>query len=358
MIHLIKFHSFRNSFVLIPIYLSFLGLLALNSCSSLRIIQIEIAKQSQYPIAEDIQSVALLNRSMTSKFTNSKIDSVEKILINNRMLLDSVFQDSIAADTVIKVAAKALFASGRFDVVVPKEPNIVRSDSFDLANPININFLNEICSDFKVDAVLVLESFIERIKTKYFMHGGEYFGTTEYEASTDITYKSDWRFYRPTLLKPVTRFQFVDSIYWKLRSYSLEELYVEMPLTKDALVGGGIAAGKKIAELISPAWISQNRYYFLTGKKEIDAAIPLIKNNKWEEAAAIWGKYTTINSKLIRSKVEFNLALASEMSGNVDQAIEWGLKSYKTRYSKAAEEYLKTLDDRKKARDKENKTRY
>ena len=61
---------------------------------------------------------------------------------------------------------------------------------------------------------------------------------------------------------------------------------------------------------------------------------------------------------IIQSKVEFNLALASEMNGDLDLAIEWGLKSFKSRYSKAIEVYLKTLDNKRIAQLKENKKRY
>ena len=333
---------------------------ALYSCTSLKNIGIEVAVSPEYPIAEDIQSLVLLNRSMTNKFVNNRVDSLEKILINNKMGMDTVFQDSIAADTVIQTAARLLFESGRFDVVVPKERNIVRTDTEEIVKPLDIGFINGICTDFKVDAVLILENFAERLNTKYYLKTNEdtYYGANEYNAATDIAYKSEWRLYRPHELQPVIRFQLEDSIFWNANSISLEDLYSQMPRTKEALIGGGIAAGLKMSDYISPSWINQTRYYYMTGKKEIDATVPLIKNNKWEEAAAIWAKYATVNSKIIRSKVEFNLALAAEMNGNIELAIEWGLKSFKTRYTKNIEIYLKTLYTKRIAQQKENKKRY
>ena len=331
---------------------------AFYSCVSLKKIGIQVSVQPEYPIAEDIQSLVLLNRSMNLQFTNTKADSLEKILINKKMAMDTVFQDSIAADTVIKVAARTLFESGRFDVVIPKEQNIVRTDSERIADPLNINFVNEVCKDFNVDAVLVLESFAERLDTKYYLTQTDAYMAKEYSGATDIAYFSEWRLYRPNNTKPVIRFQIGDSIFWKAYSYYLEDLYLQMPQTKSALIGGGIAAGLKMSGYISPNWINQTRYYYLTGNKEIDAAIPLIQNNKWEEATAIWTKYTAIPSKTIRSKVEFNLALAAEMNGDIDLAIEWGLKSFKTRYAKAIEVYLKTLDNKRLAQLKESKKRY
>ena len=329
------------------------------SCSSLKNIGIEVAVLPEYPIGEDIQSLVLLNRSMTNRFTNNKLDSLEKILIKNKLFMDTLLLDSISADTAVQVAAQSLFESGRFDVVVPKDRNILRTDNEEILKPLDVNFINEICSDFKVDGVLILESFAEQLKTKYYLgKDGSSYNFSYYNATTDIKYFSEWRLYRPRELNRVIRFQMADSIFWNIGSSSVEAVYLQMPRTKEALIGGGIAAGLKMSAYISPSWVNQNRYYYLTGKREIDAAIPLIKNNKWEEAAAIWEKFASNPSNTIKSKVEFNLALAAEMNGDLALAIEWGLKSFKTRYTKAIEVYLKTLDDKRNALLKENKKRY
>jgi hypothetical protein len=325
---------------------------ALYSCVSLKKIGIQVSVLPEYPIAEDIQSIVVLNRSMTNKFTNVKSDT----LINNKLSMDSVFKDSSATDTAIQVATKALFESGRFDVVIPKERNVVRNDSEEIANPLNANYISEMCRDFNVDAVLVLESFSELLKTKYYWLNYE--DQEWYTSTTDLSYLSEWRLYRSNDLKPVIRFQVGDSIYWRAEGPSLKLTVEQMPKIKDALIGGGIASGLKIAEYIGPHWIDQTRYYFSTGKPEIDAAIPLIQNNKWEDAAAIWSKFTTVGSKTIKSKVEYNLALAAEMSGDLDLATEWGLKSFKTRYTKVSEDYIKLLDNKIKAQQTESNKRY
>ena len=164
--YLTKIRFSRSHILLNLIYLGFLTVFFLNSCTSLQNIEIEIAVQPKHPLADDIKSLALLNRSMTKQFTNNKTDTLEKIFIDKAMRMDTVIQDSISADTVIQVAAKALFESGRFDVVVPKERNIVRSDINDIANPVNPSFIKEICHDFDVDAILVLESFDEQINVR------------------------------------------------------------------------------------------------------------------------------------------------------------------------------------------------
>ena len=357
-IFLYHFIKKRSSSILVILIAS--QLLSLSSCSSIKNISIQVAVKPEYPISEDVQSLAILNRSLTRRFSDLKADSLEKILIANKMMMDSLFRDSIASDTAIQVAAQALFGSGRFDVVVPEARNIIRTDNNGIVNPLDTAFINEICRDFKVDAVLILENFAERLESKYTLNtkNGVFYENNEYSAATDVVYVSDWRLYRRNNFKPVIRFQVADTIFWRHYSYSLEDLYSQMPRIKEALVGGGIEAGLKLTKYISPKWVNQTRYYFVTGKDEIDAAIPLIKNNKWEEAAAVWMRYATVDSKAVRSKVEYNLALAAEMVGKIDMAIEWGLKSFKTRYSRAAEAYLKKLDTLLKAELKETKKSY
>ena len=326
------------------------------ACTSLREIEIETSLSPQYQIADDVQSLALLNRGMNLRFTNLSSDSLEKIMINQKMKMDTVFRDSMACDTMIHIAAQALFNSGRFDVVIPREYIVNRNDSGDILTPLDINSVQRICKLYNVDGVLVLEGFNEQLSTNYDYRVLEEGGG--FEGSTDINYKSDWRLYRPDNNKVAIRFQVGDSIFWKSNNLELNSLYLQMPRTKEALIGGGIASGLKMAAYISPAWVKRLRYYFQTGNKDIDAAIPLIKENKWEEAIQIWSKHSSLNSSRIRSKVEFNLALAFEMTGDLDLAIEWVLKSYKSNYSSAADEYLKVLDTSRKARNKESKIRY
>ena len=332
------------------------------ACSSIRNIEIEVSELPEYPVADDVQTLVLLNRSMNMQFSNLSSDSLEHILVQNKMQLDTLFRDSIAADTVIHSAALALFNSGRFDVVIPKMEIIDRNDFDEIGKPLNANSIIRLCKDYNADAALILEGFSEQVATEYRYRSADlnsqYYGSEFYSATTDIDYKSEWRLYRPETTKPAIRFQIRDSIFWSANSTTLRDLYTQMPKTKEALIGGGIASGQKMAQYISPKWTSRVRHYFMTGKTEIDAAVPLILENKWDEANAIWLKYSNVESKRVRGKVEFNLALAAEMSGNLDLAIEWGLKSFKTSYCFAIEEYLRTLEFTRKVKSRETKQRF
>ena len=344
---LTKIRHLKRFSVQIFFNLSLAILLFLNSCSSLRSFDIQVSKKEQFPLPDNIQSIAILNHAFKQGFTNLITDSLERLWVSKKFAMDTVFCDSLAADTAIQIVAQLLYESGRYDVVIPLQRNISRNDTAFLDQALPTAFITEICHDFNTDAVLVLESFNERLLTTYRSIPHSEQPATK-EKMICVVYNTIWRIYEPFENSRIKRYDISDTIFWK--SYGLLSLDIDgnLPFLKKALIIGGINSSNRLARYISPAWVNQSRKYYKTGNKQIDKAIPLIQNNKWDEAAAIWHNFSTVTSKTIKSKVEFNLALASEINGDFDLAIDWGLKSFKTKYSKVKEVYLRTLDQRRK----------
>lgn len=325
-----------------PVLLS-ITIIALYSCASVGTIAIQVSVPSKHSISPDIQSIAILNRSITTDFYNSQNYSIKKRLIANKSF-EMAFFDSAATDTAINVAAKALYDSQRFDVVVPLERNILRYDNYSILEPLDSVSINELCKTFKVDAILVLESFSEKVNGEIYpreRNNFKYFFT----GVINLDYKLGWRLYQMRHKPSVMSFVVSDEIFWDSGSYnsSPKEAFDKLPTIKEALIGGGIAAGLDIADNISLKWVDETRKYYITRNEKIDAAIPLIKQKKWDEAYAIWKNYSLEPSNSLRSKIEYNLALAAEMNGDIDEAIEWGGKSLKSKYSLSTKQYLKEL---------------
>lgn len=358
-----EFFLRMSLFVIRKSLFSLLLAVFLCSCSSLERISIQLSTPPLHPVPSEIQSLAILNRSITKSFTDLQRDSLEKILVNKELNMDTIMLDSVAADTAIQVAAKALFGSDRFDVVVPKERFVKRGDrKGGLLAPLDKDYIDRIMKDFNVNAVLVLESFSEKVisdlESQRFLSGFEGGGfINAYKATINVAYNLEWRLYQPDVNPPIVRYNTRDTIFWNSFDYSLKAMYEKLPSLKEALIGGGIAAGIEMAGYISPKWNDAIRRYYKTGNKEADAAIPLAKSNKWEEAAGIWNKFANASSISLRGKVEFNLALAAEMTGDLDSAIDWATKSYKTKYSYKIDSYLKQLIERRKLFQKTGKNR-
>jgi len=330
----------------------FYGLFVLlTSCVSMGKISVQVSTPPQRALSDDIQSIVLMNRSMTGAFKNLNQDSLENKLVSNKLVMNELLLDSTAADTTLKVLGNALYESGRFDVVIPLQRNLQNTNvSYLTKSPsLKLPQVKQVCDEFKVDALLTLENFYENVSTTYQVGYGnisEVGVSKEYVIFVQVAFNSNWKLYQPGEKLKIATFEVKDTIFWERSGPTLQEAYEKIPTIREALMNGAIENGMILASYISPGWVQQSRSYFVTKNSEADKAIPLLKKNNWQEAMDIWMKFSTNSSATLRSQIEYNLALASEMTGDLKEAIQWAQKSLKTKYSKAAEDYIKLLNKR------------
>jgi hypothetical protein len=330
-----------------------IGILALlTSCVSMGKISIQVSVPPKLAMPNEIQSLTIMNRSMTNEYTDYNADSLEVMFIKKKLALDDVFLDSIAADTTIKVLGNSLYQSGRFDVVIPQKRNIPNNSAYykDPAPSLSLSQVKQVCTEFNTDALLLLENFSEKVNTIFKMSTGNMFTDAGYvntsTAYVQVVYHSNWKLYQPLEKLKMAKFEVQDTIFWERSGVTLQETYEKLPMIKEALIGGAIENAQNFAEYISPGWRSDVRSYFLTNNENADKAVSYLKKNEWKEAENIWMKYSASTSVSLRSKIEYNLALAAEMNGNLDEAVEWVKKSLKSAHTSAAENYLSILNKR------------
>ncbi len=330
-------------------WISYGFLILLTSCVSMGKISIQVSVPPQKPISNEIQSIVLMNRSMNGSFSNLNQDSLENLFIKKKLVLDELMLDSLAADTTLKTIGNALYESGRFDVVIPVHRNLPNINlSYATKSPsLNLAQVKQICTEFKTDALLSLENFYENVNTSYkigYERITDYGSIKQYNIIVQVAYHSNWKLYQPGEKLKIASFEVNDTIFWERSGNSLQETYEELPTIKDALISGAIENGQSLSGYISPGWQEQARNYFITNNAEADRAIAYVKSNYWKDAEKIWMKFSTSTSSGFRSMIEYNLALAAEMNGDLKAAVQWAEKSFKSKYSKTAEEYIKLLN--------------
>lgn len=330
------------------IWVSLVLLVLFSSCVSTGRISVQVSVPPKRAIPNEIQSIVLMNRSMTSDFSDLNQDSLENLFIRKKLKLDKVFLDSIAADTTLQALGNAMYESGRFDLVIPLRRNLPNSNPSykDQSPSLTLPQVRQICNEFKTDALLVLENFYEKVNTSFHAESGFSNGVPvkEYNAYVQVAYHSNWKLYQPLEKLMMARFEVKDTIFWEKTGFNLQETYEKLPTLKEALIDGAIENGENLASFISPTWKPEERMYFITNNTEADKAIEHLKKNEWMEAQDIWMKFSASNSTSFRSRIEYNLALSSEMNGNLKEAISWAKKSLQSKYSKAAEDYLRRLN--------------
>ena len=326
--------------------------IALVSCkSNYAILTIENIQHAKEELSPDIQSITLMNRSMSSQFQNHREDSLQMYFYRKGFQLSNIVLDSTAADTTIRALAELMFESGRYDVVVPLERNFKRNLSYEiLPDTLSPAQVREICTNFKTDALMVLERFSTKTMADYSAeryldgNGNGY----SYNATLDLKYDAFFRIYKPgnkTLVKSIA---VSDTIYWESVDNSQAGLFSKLPSVKQALINAGIKVALDVDSKLSPTWVPEKRGYFLFKSKD-DQGQKFMNENKYDEAGRYWTELARSTNKKTRSKAEYNLALVSELNGDLDKAIGFGLKSFYSYYRFQTQTYLKKLEARKLA---------
>jgi len=335
----------------------FTGLMLVSCKSNYVILTIENIQHAKEELSPDIQSITLMNRSMSSQFQNHREDSLQMYFYRKGFQLSSVVLDSAASDTTIRALAALMFESGRYDVVVPLERNFKRNFSYEIVpDTLSQAQVSDICTNFKTDALMVLERFVTKTMADYSAEryvdanvGNAY----SYNATLDLKYDAFFRIYKPGKKTLVKEIALSDTIYWESVDNTQKGLFSKLPSVKQALINAGIKVALDVDSKLSPTWVQEKRGYFIFKSKD-DQGQTFMNENNYEEAGQYWTGMARSTNKKIRSKAEYNLALINELNGDMDKAIEFGLKSFYSFYRFQTQTYLKKLEARKLELQKSN----
>lgn len=322
------------------------------SCVSTRNILIEIPQKSKNELPETIQSLLLVARMVDESYEDHHTDSLQRIFYKKNFSYDTIINDLQTVDTTLRALGELLFESGRFDFVIPENRFLPFEKNSFLTREMPWNDVKTLCEIYNTDAILSLDHFKTRVSTEY---DKDYFFDpysdgfrNAFVAKMKVYYEALFRIYDPQQQKILVREFFRDTLYWEDAHVVTGELFKNFTPVKKALTESGIALALDFSDKISPVWREEQRSIFVKGNPALANAAQFAGTNQWEPAMAIWMEIVEKEkSKTVKSKAEFNLAVAYELQGDLDSAISWALKSYETMYRTITYNYLEILKRRK-----------
>lgn len=346
------FRMLKNASLTRNILLFLLAVTMLASCSSIKSIPVEVAYLPSESVPQNIQSLTLVNRAANNRFRNFRADSLQQYFYQRQFNLDTILLDRQASDTLLLALGDMLFESGRFDVVIP-ENRYLSLDTYSFVPlPMPWDEVDTLTRLFNTDAVLSLDFFRTNIftnyqkETLYDQSSNDFYNG--YYAHMMIAYETLFRIYYPAEREIIKNIVVTDTLHWEDADVEIRPLFNRFTTVKAAMIESGIHAALKLSGKIAPDWRLTNRSYFFKGHPLLEEADGLLQENDWHGAADLWHQMAaSTGSKSQRSKAEFNLALAYEMFGDIDEAINWGLKSYETMFRPVTYNYLERLNLRK-----------
>ena len=116
---------------------------------------------------------------------------------------------------------------------------------------------------------------------------------------------------------------------------------------KEAVKQAGYKVGQSYADRILPFSIRVSRDYYIKGTPNFKMAMRMARTGNWDGAAELWKKETTNFKIKVQGRACYNMAIISEINGDLDAAIVWAQKSYEISGKHLSLFYLNVLKDRR-----------
>ncbi|MFH1118277.1 MAG: DUF6340 family protein [Bacteroidota bacterium] len=324
-----------------------LSILAIILCScSTASHQMQILKPATITLPSEIKQVGIINRSLPGKGQGF-----------NNFLEGLVTGESIAADRegsmeCLQGLAAGLNQAPRFNAVVIEGVDLRGTGTRDWPEFLDWTEVGELCTRFRVDALIALETFdsdidlhkssadVERMVNKKKVTVKEYYA----DLRMDVT--SGWTIYKPDGQQIIDRNAFTDVMKWSESGDSPDEVLRKLPAKRRAINESGNYSGKQYAVRISPSWVTESRSYFRKANDEFKVAGKCVKQDRWNEAIAIWKKYALDTNPVVAGRACYNMAVACEVDGNLTLALEWATRAWQQHRLKKALGYISLIEKR------------
>lgn len=309
--------------------------LNLTSCrinNDLTSIQIELLQPVAFVIPENVKTIAIFDRDRHKNASKSLYNFGKGNLPGDTTLCKFNLSSHCTEGLAGFLEQEAYFqqVNNYSDSIaqsqIADEPDLMYRSSglFDMTN---------------TDALIFLDFFQFENEVSIFFDGTY---RTRAALSWTIIYKDD---------TPSTIYNQIDTLFLNKSQY--QDIQHKTPNRKVIYQDAANYLGKSFGTKLIPSWKINDRYYYQSRNPEMAQAEKYLKNHDWLKAGEIWNKLSKNKNPEIAAKASYNLALACEMEGKYDLAMDWlsvsksvSTKNY-NQHNAYCQQYLKVLTLRK-----------
>lgn len=320
---------------------------AASSCATQQL-YLNITQPAPVTIAPEIKVVGIIDRSTPTDQTRA-LDALDKVLS-----LEGADLDSIGTLEAIKGVTEELMDNDRFtEVKLLKDVKFKTTNFGTLPNPLSWEQAETICRDNGTQALFALEMYDTDTKVNYSTTPvkiktplGEIPGL-EHIASMETVVKTGWRIYSPSDRAILDEQVMAQSVVFAGRGINPVAAVAALLNRKDAVKEASRKAGHVYALRLIPYRLEVTRYYYVKGTDNFKIAKRRAQLGRWNDAAELWEKETTNPKMKVAGRAHYNMAIISEINGDIEAAINWAQKAYADYRNKRGLHYVHILENRR-----------
>ncbi len=282
------------------------------------------------------KSAAVVDRSRASD-DNRTVDAIHRTLA-----LESKELQSEGAGASLTGLTDALIRSNRFDTVKALRSLDLRSYGAGVF-PVYLSWdtVEKICRDNHSDVLFSLELFDADSKVGV---GAVNLASLSAQTSVSTRVRTGWRIYDPATRSVLDQFVIYRDL--NFQGGNIIATGSAMLGRKEAVIKAGNRAGEEYASRIIPYSLRVSRYYYVRGNGSFIVAKRMAQAGDWDEAAKLWNQATASPSGKVAGRGCYNMAIISEINGDLPGALHWAKKAYEVYRTPWALNYVNILQDR------------
>ena len=327
----------RILYVLLLIALTFSG------CSKYGYVSLNYPQAPEAYLPDDVNFIAVVNRSLVDE-ENADNKTLEAIATS-----EVAGSDRLASDECIKGAYEGAKAMKGREVIIPQQLRLHGTGTRELPELLDWDLVAEICASERCDALLVLETFdsnTDLLLSTATEQAAAIISTGKPKATLPGQIKMNvvcyWRLYHPGTRSIIDQYQY--------SSYHTFDTYGGL-LPPTALPETAYGAGLEYIQRFLPGFyvVRRDLYKRTSGpaKHQFQAGYRRAEVANWQGAMEIWEELADDSKQKTAGRACLNIAVANEVLGNTDLALDWAKKSYEDYDDKLGRSYSKVLLRRK-----------
>ena len=310
--------------------------------------RLTVMKPASVNIGNHISKIGIIDRSAPEK---KWVGIVEGIATGEGIGLDTEAKENVIAGLmdVLRESPKFTIINTAVKLKTPFVPG-------GLPPALNWREVDRLCKKYGCDAILSLEFFdtdfvitnsqkVEEQKDK----DGKVTKVKVFYAEGVGTLKIGYRLYDPQNRSIVDELVDQRNGTWNAKGRTAQEAAATLMNRKAAIISMSKTSGSMYGKRISPHWITVYRHFYRKPKKDHNfiTGVRKAQTNNWEGALEDWINASNNSpKKKVRKRAMFNIALAYEVLGDLDNARKWAQDTYSGYGLKKARDYVRVIENR------------
>ncbi|MHA4808998.1 DUF6340 family protein [Flavitalea flava] len=320
---------------------------ACYSCSSTNLMSLSVMQPAPVSLSPNMKAAAIVNRTRVTD-ENKAIDAIHKVVS-----LETRDLQAEGAKASMTGLADELLKNNRFSSVKPLNNLDLRSYGAGVfPSSLPWDTVEKICRENNSDLLFSLELFDAETKVNINASPAKLnaiignIPALQQQVSMTTLVKTGWRIYDPSSRNILDEYILSRDLVFS--GQGINPLAVGSALIgrKEAVKQVGNKAGQAYAYRIVPYSMRVSRYYYVRGSGNFIIARRMAQTGNWDGAAKIWQQETSSVSRKAAGRACYNMAIISEINGELDGAIKWAQMSYENYNNRLALSYVNVLRKR------------